>query len=221
LPLRSWRAIREKAVSLVIVRNPDKIKYDNLKNSQVGMLEKHGVTSSFSLKEVQEQIILEHRRRQGFDYPAQREEVKEKKKEKSLEKFGTTCTLHAPEIRKKVENTFKEKFGTTHPMKNKDVLLKATATNQKRYGKDNPAQSEEVIEKIHQTKLDNGSYGKSQPEDDLHDLIFDEINPQVERQYREDPRYPFACDFYLKETECFIELQGDTFRHLSEPYKWK
>lgn len=55
------------------------------------------------------------------------------------------------------------------------------------------------------TKKKNNSFNKSKAEEEFFDYLLKEnINKTILRQYR-DERYPFYCDFYIKEDDLFIE----------------
>ena len=57
-----------------------------------------------------------------------------------------------------------------------------------------------------ETKRKNQTYGKSKPEDDFYNYLCKKYNKNnVFRQYKDD-RYPFACDFYIKNLDTFVEL---------------
>lgn len=56
------------------------------------------------------------------------------------------------------------------------------------------------------TKRINHTYGKSKPEDNFYNYLCEKYgSDNVFRQY-EDDRYPFLCDFYIKTTDVFVEL---------------
>ena len=40
-------------------------------------------------------------------------------------------------------------------------------------------------------------------------LYIKEKFPNVKRQYKDKERYPWCCDFYIPELDCFIELNGN------------
>lgn len=55
----------------------------------------------------------------------------------------------------------------------------------------------------------NNSFNKSQPEEDLYQELLKHFTIEdIKRQYDQDPRYPFRCDFYIKPLDLFIEYQG-------------
>lgn len=41
--------------------------------------------------------------------------------------------------------------------------------------------------------------------------------PSVKRQYKDNIRYPWRCDFYIPELDYFIEIQG-YYTHNTHPY---
>ena len=62
---------------------------------------------------------------------------------------------------------------------------------------------------IHDTKKLNGSYRKSTEEENLYlKLITVFSKKDIFRQYIDLNRYPFACDFYIKSLDLFIELNA-------------
>lgn len=117
---------------------------------------------------------------------------KEKNKQTCLNKYGVDNVFQLDEIKEKSKKTMIKKFGVEHNSK-----------------------SPIIQEKMHKTKLLNKTYGKSNDEDILYNLLSKKY-PHVIRQYREK-RYPFDCDFYIPELDLFIEYQG-TWTHGKEPY---
>lgn len=68
-------------------------------------------------------------------------------------------------------------------------------------------QTEETIIKRFSTMKSNGTLNTSNAEEKLYvELCKQYGEDQVERQYKSDKRYPFACDFYIKSEDLFIEL---------------
>lgn len=58
-------------------------------------------------------------------------------------------------------------------------------------------------EKMHE----NGTEKTSKPEEDLYKRLCLEYGEEdIIRRYKDDDRYPFECDFYIKSTDTFIEL---------------
>lgn len=61
---------------------------------------------------------------------------------------------------------------------------------------------------ILKSKRENGTFNISQPEEDMYEILLTKFDKSdVIRQYK-DKRYPFACDFYIKSEDLFIELNA-------------
>lgn len=83
------------------------------------------------------------------------------------------------------------------------------------------------LEKSVETKRMNNSFNSSKPEEDAYELIKEKY-PDTHRQYSSDV-YPFACDFYIKELDLYIECHFG-WMHGGKPFnneedelyvKWK
>ena len=70
-------------------------------------------------------------------------------------------------------------------------------------------------EKSQESAKNNGTYGKSNQENIIYNLLSSKYNI-VKRQYKSD-LYPFACDFYIPELDLYIEYNG-YWTHGFEPY---
>jgi very-short-patch-repair endonuclease len=104
-------------------------------------------------------------------------EIKEKKRETCLKKYGETTNLKTEDTKEKIKKTSLERYGTEHPaqsdvvktrmrdtliekygvdsaMKNEDVKAKTRNTLVERYGVDNPLKSEEIKSKVRKTVQD-------------------------------------------------------------------
>lgn len=67
--------------------------------------------------------------------------------------------------------------------------------------------SEETKMKSSETKRRNGSFSTSKPEVSYYEMLCKEYGASnVLRHYNKDERYPYHCDFYIKSTDTFIEL---------------
>lgn len=61
-------------------------------------------------------------------------------------------------------------------------------------------------EKIYKTKKLNNSFNTSKPEEDFYKLLLNTFTKNdIFRQYKSE-KYPFACDFYIKNLDLYIEL---------------
>ena len=61
----------------------------------------------------------------------------------------------------------------------------------------------EIQHHRHETMKKNHTFNSSKEEDQVYEFLNQHIN--VIRQFDNDPRYPFNCDFYIKDLDLFIE----------------
>ena len=115
--------------------------------------------------------------------------------------------MASDEIRAKGTETNLNKYGRTNigqfGTEEHDKALK------NKYGAaiENIGQVDSIKVKINDTKRLNHTFNSSKPEDDYYQaLVLEYGADDIERQYNKDPRYPFACDFYIKSLDIFIEL---------------
>lgn len=130
---------------------------------------------------------------------------------------------HSESHKIKISNALKNYVKTTEHCANlskshltDSYKTKITQTCLERYGVKNPFQADfvkekcntpEAVEKRFNTMKQNGTIGnKSKAEDLFYRALCDKYGyDNVERQYK-DERYPFACDFYIKSEDKFIEF---------------
>jgi len=218
------------------------------KQSKETCLEKYGVENPWKSLKIRKQIKETNLKKYGVAYPICSDLILKKQQKNNIKKYGVKSTLLLDSVQKQIKETCLEKFGVENPLKSlkirkqiKETCLvkygfenpfqveefkeKARQTCLIKYGVEYPMQSEEIQERIHETKKRNGSYTKSKEEDDIYYLMWDMLEQlseeDVERQHKEDIRYPFACDFHLAESDCFIEYQGHPLYHGKEPYDGK
>lgn len=90
--------------------------------------------------------------------------------------------------------------------------IRQRRTNQERYGVDNPMQKKEFADTNWEMKKRNGTCSSSSVEDQMYkDLVKVFGKTAVKRNYKDDVRYPFYCDFYIVSHDLFIELNGTWF----------
>lgn len=102
------------------------------------LIEKHGVSVSFLIPEVQTKI-----------------------KNNNLIKYGSENCLSNPEIREKVKNTMKEKYGVEFPSQSLQILGKIKESNYLKYGVFCVFNNKEIKENINNTMLQK--YGANNP----------------------------------------------------------
>lgn len=92
-------------------------------------------------------------------------------------------------------------------------------TFQKRYGVDNPMKKKEFVDANWKMKKKNGTCSSSKAEEQMYKELVQMFGlNEVKRNYSEDERYPFHCDFYIASHDIFIELNGTWF-HGCHPFE--
>lgn len=149
------------------------------KKSEITTKEKYGVTSLFSLPEVQDSIRDNREKKYGVRNPNQRKEVQEKAKKTNLEKYGVENVFSSPEIQEKTKKTLLKKYNVENVSQSKEVMEKTQKTClskygsisslgnaeirekgketiKKRYGVDHPMKNRSIREKVNNTMTKNG-----------------------------------------------------------------
>lgn len=67
-----------------------------------------------------------------------------------------------------------------------------------------------------ETRRKNNTFKSSCVEDEIK-VVLQSIFPNLKDHYKNDPRYPFECDFYIPDLDMFIEYNGSQF-HNTEPF---
>lgn len=179
----------------------DKIKKTNMDKFGVP----YAVSSDIIRKKSQETLMRNH----GVAYPFESNSIKEKAKKTMIERYGITVPIHNPEIRERTIKTNKNKYGKEFPLLDKNIRDMCTKTLKRNFGVANPMHSEEIKEKVFKRKCENNSFNKSRPEERLYELLVDKFGIDgVLRQYKSE-LYPFACDFYIKSIDTYIELNAN------------
>ena len=63
--------------------------------------------------------------------------------------------------------------------------------------------------RIFRSRRQNGTFNTSKIQDELYLKLKEKFGEKdVKREYNDDERYPFFCDFYIKPLDLFIELNG-------------
>ena len=133
-----------------------------------------------------------------------------------LNKYNVEHALQSEELKEKKENTCLEKFGDKVPSKTKFIKDKMKETCKEKYNTEWAMQNPEINDKRINTCLKNNSFNKSKPEELIYELLKTKFK-EVKRQYK-TKEYPFYCDFYIPELDLYIEYQGH-FTHNFKPFE--
>lgn len=120
-------------------------------------------------------------------------------------------------INKSIQNYMLKKYNVISYSMLKQSKEKVRKTNQKKFGKEYYTQTEEYQIRANTTKKIKNTYGKSKQEEKVYeDLLKSFKETDIIRQYRSE-KYPFACDFYIKSLDLYIECHFSQF-HNFKPF---
>lgn len=161
-------------------------------------LERYGAANPYGSKQIRDKIKKTNLEHIGVENPFQQPVVKQKAIHNS----------HTEKAEQKRQNTNLEKYGTPYHIASNVVRQKSINTYQKKYGVINAYSIPKIHEKALQNSLashqDNGNH--SSWETLLENALIDKSIP-YKKQYK-DIRYPYYCDFYIINSDTFIEING-------------
>ena len=154
---------------------------------------------------------------------SQSDKVKEKKENTFLKHYGVKNNFGRKEVMDKNIETIKNN--------KEEILEKRRKTNQEKYGVDYylslnkgknladshkkkigiAVKSKEFQKQRMKSMKEHGTVNTSRAEEAFYKYFSERYN-NVERQYKSE-KYPFYCDFYIKDIDTYIEIQGSQFHH--------
>ena len=150
-------------------------------------LEKYRVENAFQSEQIKDKIKQTCLEKYGVENAAQSEVIKDKMKKTCLEKYGCEYALQSGIVKDKIKQTCLKRYGVEHPMKLDFYKSKVNAA-------------------IYESKKKNHTFNTSKPEENGYKLLYNKFGfCNVKRQYRTE-LYPFACDFYIKSLDLYIEF---------------
>lgn len=171
------------------------------------------IKGPFSIPSILEKARETYYGKCGFENPLMNPDVRDAIRQGWIDRFGVDNPSRVPAIQAKRVQTISDRYGVDNPFQYEEFKAKARATTAVRYGFEYVSQAEEIKRRVCETKVLHGTECTSSSEENLYLLLVERFGKSdVVRQYRKDPRYPFACDFYVKSRDMFIELNG-TWTH--------
>lgn len=177
-------------------------------------LERYGVDNHSKTKEFKDFLkdsrdVLEEKKRQTF--------LKKYGKEHYFQTtvFKDFLKKHQDDIQEKIKQTCIDKYGVDSYSKTQEYKDKYKRTCLDKYGTDSYFKSElyrtqllDIQKKVYNTKKKNNSFCASKDENKVYNILLNKFGKEdVERQYKSEV-YPFACDFYIKSLDLYIEYNG-------------
>jgi len=179
-------------------------------------LQKYGVECARNNPDIKRKLEETCLQKYGAKSPLGAQSIKQKIKDSCIEKYGVEYQIASQETRNKIHKTNMERYGVELPLQSQEIRGKAQKTIIEKYGVDNVFQLSSVIAKCNtpdsikkgfETKKRNGTCNTSSYEESYYQMLIGLYGiDNVYRQYGQDKRYPFNCDFYIKSIDTFIEL---------------
>lgn len=139
----------------------------------------------------------------GVNNPSKLEEIKHKKRLTCLSNFGVEHSFQSDKVREKTKKTLFKKYGVEFVSQSKEIQSKID--------------HQEIALKSHQTKKQNGSYGKSKIENKFYEYLCERFDKEnVERQVRVNN---WSIDFYIKTIDTYIQFDGVYWHGLNRSVK--
>lgn len=173
--------------------------------------------SSEEIKNKKKQTYLKH---YGVDNISKLDSMQQFKKQNYLKKYGVESYTQTQEYKEKSRQTCLKKYGKEYFTQTQNYKDKVKATCLKNYGTDSyfntsefknflKEHQEEILEKITYSKKQNNSFNVSGQEERVYKLLLTKFNKDdIKRQYK-SKLYSFACDFYIKSLDLYIEYNGN------------
>lgn len=121
----------------------------------------------------------------------------EEQKEEHRKKFKATWSQKSEEELNVIYNKFRKSFAAT-------------------WAKKTDQEKQSYVQKMQETKRRNGTFNTSKKEDQIYNLLISKFSNDVIRQYS-SVDYPFACDFYIKSKDLYIEINFN-WTHGQHPF---
>lgn len=181
---------------------------------------KYGADNVMKVDAIRQSMVNTVRDRYGVDNIMKLDSTVKKVQSTNLERYGATSYVGSDIGREIIENTNLKRYGAKNFMQSDarfdvldDMKEKSKQTQLERYGSEHFSQSDvakehlsERKQKEYETKKQSGTFNTSSIEDVVYDELIQHFGiHDVLRQYMSE-KYPFACDFYVKSLDLYIEL---------------
>lgn len=106
------------------------------------------------------------------------------------------------EFKERISEINKTYYASLTDEQKQQLLAKKSKSNKNAW----QTNKSSILSKAYLTKTNNQSFNSSEPEENYYIYLCNKYGQDnIIRQYT-DERYPFACDFYIKSSDTFIEL---------------
>lgn len=185
-------------------RNRAKVAKESFRKARRTMLERYGPDFDEKMAKRRQATMKE---RYGVEYYSQTEAWKTKVRETSLERWGTESPSQSAEVKQVMKETCLKRYGVESVFQVTAVKQKIRETIKHRWGVEHISQVDWVKRKKQETRKRNGSYGRSNIEDDFYQLLCEVFDvDDIERQAYVNG---WAIDFYVKSLDTYIQFDGN------------
>ena len=132
-------------------------------------------------------------------------DIQEKRKQTSLLHYGVDYISQSEEVRQKVINTCQERYNADNVFASEYGKNKIRDTLINKYNVTNIIYDYNTRCKMAKSRVKNGNH--SSLEDYLENILISK-NINFKKDYIDEIRYPFKCDFYLVDSDTFIEINN-------------
>ena len=115
------------------------------------LMEKYGVSNISQVPEVKERIKERNLEKWGTEYYFSSDIAKDKNKEIFIEKYGVDNPLKSELVKEKMIKTNLEKWGVEWTLQNKEIRERGKITNLEKWGTETPSKNQEIKDKIIKT----------------------------------------------------------------------
>lgn len=177
-------------------------------------LKRYGVRRPLQNPDVRDKFVKTCLEKYGSENPMGNHDVQERQIQTCLMKYGVPYAIQDASVTRRKVETCREKYNGDSPFCSDTVRNKASDTIYKRYGVRNSMHLQSSVYKLNKSKLINKTFHVSKPEQVLYEMLCEQFgSDDVIRQHCSD-LYPFACDFYIKSRDMYIELNASwTSKH--------
>lgn len=194
-------------------RSKDETKQIELRNRVANCRERCGVDFYMQTQDYVDKVKRTNKVKYGTDWQISSKQTQDRANKTKLDRYKDISYNNRPDAQK----TCLKKYGAPNYISSDDFKSKSALRHQQLYDTDNYFKTSEfkafyqknkdiIKNKEYETKRKRGTFNASKPEDIYYSHLVEKYGADdVIRQYK-DERYPFACDFYIKSKDTFIEL---------------
>lgn len=176
-------------------------------------INKYGASNVYASEYGKEKIKATNLKRYGVEYPMQSQKIKDKVANTCKSIYGSTSPLANEDVKQKIRQTCKDKYNVDWTSQIPESREKTKQTNLNKYGNEYIFKLDRVrkLAGSHEARLKALRTAKANNTRSSLEVYMEELLSSFSIVYKcqyKDDRYPFWCDFYLPDTDTFVEING-------------